>query len=243
MAVAARYTKIWIDEFDFSGDSFSAQVAMTSPVVETTTFQQTAKTWQVIFPEATVSQSGYITGLASTDLEKAIKDRLGSADTHHVAVLYGTNTAACPAYVVPSTSAKMMAIQAPVEGVLSINSEWTSGTGVKRGLRVADLAISATGAQTGVDLGAQGTTGGVAYLFVRSITGTATSATIKVQSDSASNFATAADEGTFTFSAVGSYTVALSGTVDRYVRLNVTSLGGATGFTVGAIVCVNGVTQ
>lgn len=243
MAVAARYTKVWIDEFDFSGDSFSATIAMTSPVVETTTFQASAKTWQVIFPEATVSQSGYIVGVADTDLEKNIKDRLGSSSTHHVSVLYGTNTAGCPAYVIPGTAAKMMQIQAPVEGVLSIMSEWTSGTGVKRGKRVADEAITATGALTGVDLGAQGTTGGVAYLFVRSITGTASSATIKVQSASASNFSSPADEGTFTFSGVGSYAVNLSGTIGRYVRVNVTDLGGATGFTVGAVVCVNGVTQ
>ena len=79
-------------------------------------------------------------------------------------------------------------------------------------------------------------------MFVTTITGSATNAAIKVQS-AATEGGSYADEGTFTFSAIGAYAVTLSGTVDRWVRINTTDLGGATSFVVNAIVCVNGVTQ
>jgi len=76
---------------------------------------------------------------------------------------------------------------------------------------------------------------------VQDIGGTATNAAIKVQSDSASNFSGVADEATFTFSAVGAYQATLSGTVGRYVRANVTSLGGADDLTFLMIVALAGV--
>ena len=67
-------------------------------------------------------------------------------------------------------------------------------------------------------------------------------ATITVQSDDNTGFATPATEGTFTFSAVGGQEIALSGAVDRYVRLNATSLGGATNYTVVGVIALSGIT-
>jgi hypothetical protein len=49
--------------------------------------------------------------------------------------------------------------------------------------------------------------------------------------------------GTFTISAAGSYEVDFAGAVNRWVRLNVTSLGGSTGLDMVAVVCVRGVTE
>ena len=66
-------------------------------------------------------------------------------------------------------------------------------------------------------------------MHVSAIGGTATSATIDVES-SIDNLSFAS-EGTFTFSAVGGFTLALSGTVNRYLRINLTSMGGATSIT------------
>ena len=43
--------------------------------------------------------------------------------------------------------------------------------------------------------------------------------------------------------AKGAYKVTWSGATRRYVRLNVTSLGGTTGLDLVCIVCVRGVTE
>jgi len=133
----------------------------------------------------------------------------------------------------------------PVDGALAVNGGWNGGSGIKRGLRVWSGTFSATGAQSTpayIDIGAAGTAGGFAYLHIQAITGAATDAVILVESDTATNFASAATEATFTFSAVGAQEQAMAGTVNRYIRLNCTDLGGATNFTVVAIACVSGVT-
>ena len=56
-----------------------------------------------------------------------------------------------------------------------------------------------------------GSDGGTAYLFVTTITGTATNATITVQSDDNTSFTSPATEGTFTFSDEGVYVVTMTG--------------------------------
>jgi hypothetical protein len=48
--------------------------------------------------------------------------------------------------------------------------------------------------------------------------------------------------GTFTFSAVGGTALTWSGATGRYIRLNCTSLGGATSFVVTGAAGVTGVT-
>lgn len=245
-AVHGRYTKIWIDQFDFSGDSNGLDTSMSAPSIDVTTFQATGKVLIPSWPEMSIAQAGYITGVDTDDLEKAIYDRLGAENSpYHVAALYGTQTPGCPAYVLPAASSSDMQITTPVDGVLTITANWISGSGAiggRRGYRVADQLVSAVGPLPGVDFGAEGAAGGTAYLFVRSITGTAVNTTITVQADSGSGFPAPDTEVTFTVSAVGSYALALSGQVRRFIRLNVTSLGGATGITLGAIVCVNGIT-
>jgi hypothetical protein len=79
-------------------------------------------------------------------------------------------------------------------------------------------------------------------LFVTTITGSATNADIDVES-SATQAGVYASEGTLTFSAVGAYAIDLTGTVNRWVRINTTDLGGATSFAVIVAVAVDGVTQ
>jgi hypothetical protein len=92
-----------------------------------------------------------------------------------------------------------------------------------------------------IDIGAAGSAGGFAYLFVTTETGSGTNGTIDIES-SATEAGTYASEGTFTFSAVGVTAVTMTGTVNRWLRLNCTALGGATSWTVSCIACVSGVT-
>ena len=89
-------------------------------------------------------------------------------------------------------------------------------------------------ALTGVDGAAASTAGGAALLHVptNSIGGGTT--TIKVQHDSASNFASAADLISFTAVGAGAKTsemVVCSGTVNRYVRATATTAGSSGSIT------------
>jgi hypothetical protein len=140
----------------------------------------------------------------------------------------------CVAYVLPAAQNYDMTFGAPATNLVTLNGKWGTSGGARRGRRVYDGTLAATGVQTGVDFGAGVTTGGAAYLHVKTITGAAVNAAIKVQSSpDDTNWS---DEGTFTLSAVGGYSLALTGVVGRYIRLNCTDLGGATGIRCMAVV-------
>lgn len=240
MAIKGTYTRILIDEFDFSGVSNSLEVAVSSESFDVTAFQDTGNVFLSGVASGTITQAGYFDGGAADGFEAEMYARLGSTTGVTVSALFGTQTTGCPAYVLPGTSGRELSISSPVNGIVTLNGTWSEGTGIRRGRRVFGGTISATGAQTAIDFSAAGSAGGSAYLFIQAITGSASSATITVQSSSDNS--TFADEGTFTFSAVGVQTVTMTGAVNRYIRLNCTSLGGATNFTVVGIACVAGVT-
>lgn len=239
-AIKGTYTRILVDQFDFSGVSNSVDVAINSEEFDVTAFQDLGSVFLTGVSGGTITQNGYFDGTAAGGLEAEVYSRLGSTTGHVVAVLFGTQTTGCPAYVLPGTDGREMTITSPVNGIVTLNGTWSEGTGIRRGRRVFGGTISATGAQTAIDFSAAGSAGGSAYLFIQAITGSVSSATITVQSSSDNS--TFADEGTFTFSAVGVQTVTMTGAVNRYIRLNCTSLGGATNFTVVGIACVAGVT-
>lgn len=237
-AIKGTKSKVLVDEFDFSGDTASVTVTVGMTEEDATTLQATGAEYEPILPSLKIEQNGYL--VSGSDMESELYDRLGVAGSY-VAALFDTDVVGCPAYIQETFNAQMN-IQAPAKSLMTLNGAWGMGRGGHRGIRIFDGVIDATGAQAAVDLGSAGSDGGIAFLFVQAITGSASGAAIKVQS-SATEGGTYADEGTFTFSALGAYAVALTGTVNRWLRLNTTGLGGATDFTVVAIVCVNDVTQ
>lgn len=241
--IKATYCRILVNEFDFSGQSNSLEVDITTGKQDVTTFQSTAKSFLTLDADGTINQAGFFDDADAGYTEQELAESILNAETLYVAALFGTQTAACPAYVAPATSTDSLNISGATGGVIEMKASWPAGAGIKRGLRLYSGTISATGGVTYIDLGAAGTTGGWCWLFVQDITGTAVDAEITVESDTGTSFATAATEGTFTFSDVGGFEVTLSGTVNRYVRLNCTDLGGATDFTVAAVVAVNGRTM
>lgn len=251
MPTKSTYTRILIGSagaggaWDFSGVSNSLDVELQGNNLEDTRFQDTARTYVVGDSTGTIKQAGYFDNTGTGTIEQEIAESIANAETLYVAAIIGTNATTIPAYVSQSTNTEGMTISTPVAELITFNGSWGAGQGIVRGLHVWGGTFSATGAQTSpayVDFGAQGTAGGKAWLFVTSISGTATSATITVQSASATNFSGAATEGTFTLSGVGCYAITLSGTVDRYIRLNCTSLGGATSITARAVVAISGIT-
>jgi hypothetical protein len=245
MAIAkAIHTRILVDGYRISSETNKAVVKLDSDKVDVTCFEDTAQNFIVNDPKPSIELGGYIThdldpitfeGIAAGALETQVTVTIIKSES--ATITGGTS------YTIPNANAISLAHDMSVGGVMTMNATWGGATAMRRGKAVyAGVAISATGTKPSIDLGAQGTTGGVAYLHVHSITGTASSATIKLQS-SATEGGSYADEGTFTFSALGVFPLDLTGTVDRWLRINTTSLGGATDFTVSAVASVNGVTQ
>lgn len=242
MAYKGTEAQILVDEFNFSGDTSGVEVKISVSEEESTNLGSTAAEYEPILPMMSIDQNGYLGAVAASDeLEAELAARLGNLGSY-VAALFATSIAACPAYVKDGTFNANLQIQSPAKGLMTLVGSWAAGPGGSRGIRIFSGQIAATGNEAAVDLGSAGSNGGEAYLFVQEITGSATNASVKVQSATTEG-GSYADEATFTFSAVGGFKQAMSGTVNRWVRLNTASLGGATDFTVVLIVCVDGVTQ
>lgn len=230
------------DAWDFSGVTNSAEVSLSGEKIENTRFQDTAKTFTTGDVSGSITQAGYFDATGADTLEQEMAAITANNTLAYVGVIFGTSEATPVAYVAPSTNVEGMKISAPIGGLITIDGSWFDGQGIKRGFQVYRGTISATGATAYIDIGAAGSLGGFAWIWITTVTGTATNAAIKLQSDDDTDFSSAADEGTFTFSGTKAIEVALSGAVDRYLRLNTTSLGGATSFVVAVVAAVKGVT-
>lgn len=216
---------IWVDEFDFSAATSQIDVNFEVGEAERTHMDSMAQEFLPLLSKCTVAQNGYFEGVLAAGFERELQDRFAQRGAL-VTVLVGRSTPACVAYVLPDAMNYSMTFGAPVANLVTLNGQWGTAAGAVRGLRVFDGSFDAVEEGASVDFGAGSTNGGKAFLHVKTITGTATNATIKVQSSPDNS--TWSDEGTFTVSAVGGHSLEMTGTVGRYVRLACTSLGGAT---------------
>jgi hypothetical protein len=246
MTVKGCNTRFIVGGVDLSGDTNTVGVTIAGRTLDYGVLQDCDVRKMALTPTCSVEQNGYYTGPAGGTLDAVLRTYLASTTGVHVATIFDTAATVPFAYVQDTAYNSKYAANAQTGGLITLASIWPtlagSGARMIRGYQVFGGAVTATGAVTGIDFGAAGAAGGKLYVFVTSITGSATNAAIKLQSDSNSDHSTTADEGTATFSAVGCQEVTLSATVNRYQRMNVTSLGGATGFTFYAISCIDGLT-
>lgn len=245
MSVKASKARILVDQYDFSLQSSGYSLNTEVKALEYGVLQQGAG--QLKVPGngmGNLEHNGFVATNAAGQIEYELNARLGTETPCKVALILGTNLPIPVAYMFESSFNQQLKIAAPFDNLLTLAGNWPAGDkALVRGYQVAGpQTVSATGALAGIDFGAAGSNGGKAFLQVQSKTGTITNATVKVQSDTSNTFGTAADEGTFTFSGLGMFALDLAGTVNRYVRFNVTSLGGATNFKIIGLVALKGVT-
>lgn len=240
-AIRGCKTRILIDELDLSLQVSNFNMQNSVAVIAYNTLQVCAGLKLPSLPNGMLNVNGYMDDNGDDTLAEKIRTALTTEDTYIGFVIESTPPVGL---VFDGSFVSSSTVDTPLEGLITLASTWekinerTDGNWI-----VVSTTLDATGAQTGIDFGSQGTTGGKAFLFVHSITGTATDATIDVESDDNSGFTSEASEGTFTFSDVGVYELTLSGTVDRYIRANLTDLGGADDISFSILVGVNGVTQ
>lgn len=244
MAIPAWQTKILLDGYDFSGQTNGVTIDIPVGVLEYGVLQQGSMSKIPSYPMPSIAHNGFYDGPSSGQLFDYLDDKLGSANDVTVGVILGTSETIPVGYVLPTSFGQQLKVGGPYNGLITLNGNWPAGQDkLYRGYQVAlGAAVASTGALTHIDFGAAGSAGGKAWLFVTDITETATDAEILVESDSDSGFGTVATEGTFTFSAEGVYEVSLSGTVNRYVRANVSDLGGADDISFLCVVALSGVT-
>lgn len=216
---------VWVDEFEFSAATSQIEIQCEVSEGERTSLASTAQEFLPILPKTTVVQNGYFEGVLTSGFEAELAARFAAGGAI-VTVLVGKSDADCIAYTLPDAAGYEMTFAAPANNLVSLNGKWGTSASAVRGRRLFNGTFDALESGASVDFGAGSTNGGTVFLHVAAITGTATNATITVQSSPDNN--TWSDEGAFVFSAVDGYALALAGVVGRYLRLACTHLGGAT---------------
>jgi hypothetical protein len=217
----------------YNGSNLSAffnDASMSQDVetAETTAFGDSAKTYITGLKDGTMSLSGMFDGAADA-VDVVLTTTLGATAADVATVVpAGLSSAGVSTYSaeVRQTSYE---VSSPVGDVVAANAEVQATGGIDRGeLLIGASSISSAQNTTAIDNGSSTSDGGVGYVHVTANTRDGAS-TFKVQ-DSADNV-TFADLVTFT--SVGATTttgerVAVTGTVDRYVRAHATP-GGSSG--------------
>jgi hypothetical protein len=227
---------ILCDEFSFGGVTSQIEIQCQVNEAESTNLDSTAAEFEPLLATWRITQAGWFSGADAGGFETELRARLAQNGVL-VTALLGKSTVKCSTFTIPNSTNVELAIAAPMNNLMTLAGNWGSTQAIRKGYRILGTTVDATGEQTAQDYGAGTTIGGYAFLHVTAITGAATNASIKIQSSPDNS--TWSDEATFTISAVGGYTAALSGTVGRYLRVNVVDLGGADDIALTAIVSLN----
>jgi hypothetical protein len=225
-------TRVLHGAYDLTTYLNEASVSHDVEANETTTFQSSgsAKTYVVGLRDAAVSASGLFDG-SSDAIDQVLTASIGSDSLAPITIAPDGFTVG-NGVVIALAKTTSYEVSSPVADVVSVSYDAQTDGGADRAVSLAALAsVSSTGNGTSVDNSASSTGGGIAQVHVTVNTRSAAT-TLKVQ-HSADN-STWADLATFTSvtsTQVTSERVAVSGTVNRYLRATHTIASGTGALT------------
>ncbi len=239
--VHGKSTRVYIDEFDLSTYFNSADVSVTNETAESTAFQSSSKSYLLGLNDGTVSLAGMWS--ADTDgSDEELQAILGATTTPLLTVAQDAGTIGNRCVIAKAHEINY-AISNPVGDISAVSADLQASTdatsnvtnGVKSGVQLttgASVAFGSLGDLASVDNGASSANGGAGLLHVPTNTIGGGTTTIKVQHSA--NDSTWADLITFTAVGAGAVTSemsAVSGTVNRYLRVTASTAGSSGAIT------------
>lgn len=222
-----KAAKVLINQFDVSSYLNDGSVSQSIETGETTNYGSGGvKTYVVGLTDSTLSLSGLWDGAASA-IDEIVQAQLGTDP--EVVTFAPEGLTAGRRLITCTPIATSYEVSSPVADVVSISFEAQSSDRLDRGISLSDLtSISATGNGTSQDNTVSTSNGGVGTLHVPVNTRNGATTFLVQHSADNSTWATLV-----TFTSVGSTTVtservAVTGTVNRYLRVQYT-VAGTTG--------------
>jgi hypothetical protein len=217
--------RVLVSQYDLSAFLNELSSSQTIETAETTTFGSAAKTYITGLNDGTLSFSGMFDGAADA-IADVFEDIIASDSNAIITMINGSGFTTGASCVLAQAKQTSYDITVPVADVVSLSGEFQVTGGLRNGVLLAGNATSTTSTNgTSVDGGASTALGATANLHVttNSMNG---NTVIKVQ-HSADN-STWADLITFTTvgaTVLTSQTATASGTINRYLRYQVTPAG------------------
>ena len=228
-----KNTVVLFDKYDLSTYFNSVTTSAMAEAVETTTFGSADKTYAIGMKDGTISLEGLWAGDVD-GVDEVLEAAIASASNKIITVATEGATIGRRAKLI-NTDETSYEIASAVADMVTISAEaQASGTvgGFDGGvLLAASTAVTTSTQLTSVDNSAFTSNGGVGHLHVTGNTRDG-AATIKIQHSA--NDSTWADLVVFTDTVASTATserieVAAETTVNRYVRVNISALGGSSG--------------
>ena len=231
MPINANNTTVLYDNF-----ALAAYLKSAAPSFSRTMYDATTLADSSVVYEPGLQQIGFaLTGLfdAATGAGTLLDDitsRLGSATPTAATISPSGFTAGNPAWLLPALTVDYQ-LSSSVADLVPFTLNLGAGAAPGLGSCLTALAAqTATGNGTSQDNSAATTSGAVAHLHITAVSGTTPSMTVIVQHST--NNSTWTTLGSFSAAtAVGSQTLQISGTVNRYVRASFTISGTDPSFT------------
>ena len=235
MAISGKDTKIIYGGFDLSTNFSSVTASRNIETVDVTTFNPTSgfRTMLPTIESGSISLDGFFDGSANS-VDEELQGALGGTSVTPLSFAQAGLTRGNKV-VLLSSDVTNNEIGSEVAGAVSVSATAEGGF-IGNGVSLKDLSAETSATDhTSVDHGALTSNGATAFLHITAKTGTP-GATIKVQ-DSADN-TSFSDFATFTLdgSSVGSQIKAVSGTVNRYLRVTSAYTGGSFSLTYAVVI-------
>lgn len=207
--------RLFVDEYDISGDTGAIDsISMSRAQLDVTGLDKEFMERLPGLGDAGISFTGFFNQPnAHTQLSP-----MGTAAQIVTAAMKGDAGAAAASISAAEVSYN---VTRSVGGAIATNSEFTSfaGYGVEWGVMLTAGTVSATGTGSAVDGLASSASGGAAYVHIFSVTSGTATVTIENSSTGTSSWTAI---GTATAAAAGTAErVALTGTIARYTRYNI----------------------
>jgi hypothetical protein len=238
--IHGKTTAVYVDEFDLTEYFTDTSIDMSNDVAETTAYGATNKAFVPGLRSGTLSLSG-LWSQTTDGSDEELQALLGNATEPIVTVREGSAAIGSRA-VIAQANETSYAITSPLNDVAAISADFECTTtgitnltfALAQGVQLtagASIAHGSLGALSSVDNAASSANGGAATLHVPTNTVNGNT-TIKVQHSA--NDSTWAD--LISFTAVGSSAVtseikAVTGTVNRYLRVTASTAGSSGSIT------------
>ena len=227
--VQGSAARIYVDEFELTQQSSGAELNVELDTISYNIMGQAAAYQDVTKPNFSIPHHGYYTGRGATGdmgyFEDTIQKRLGTTTPVTVTLLLDTI-----AYTLIGTWGSQMTIDAPVDGLITIDGNWSTPDQVIRGAAVAGANYTNGQNGTPIDLGAAAVANGVVFHAsgFADLTAGAESVTVKIQTASTSG-GTYTDWLTTTFKKPGATLVTGANNPNRWARVVVSFTAGVPG--------------
>jgi len=229
--VSGATSKVYVDEFDFSGYTNSINLAFTNNLPEVTCFSDTALEFVEGLPSATATINGFF-DTTDNGYDEQMFVNIGDGAKHYLGLFPGSD--ASHGDIGYELQAQVSSQPRPTEvaGAVLLNCDWTSEGGIYRATSMANAAVSGTGAIANSNKNLGTTSANTVFVAtIRCIAFDGTTITVRVQesSDDGSGDAYADIAGlTTTLTAIGVTRVSTTSATEAWKRVNIQAFTGTS---------------